>query len=377
VHNALRWWPPGTVHEAMFNNNSWCHAVFPKEFRADLRITITRGLMHYTFGPTALAYANRPAEFLETLRAAMALPAPAAPPDVDFMVYVDDGPAGLNFDDCGSYPPPLFAMAEAEDLLTPAVPDFSFSYYNQNTGGNGEEKLHYTELQQRILESSAARPYATRVRKLLWRGQLDEAHRIAFNGTMRARGDLYDAGLGVAPDEASKALPLADHSAFAVQLYLAGTGYSIRLKYLLATGSPVLVYVAKENGRWHEFYWRALIPWVHYVPLHHPDNLELLVRWLLDHPAEAARIGAAGQAYAREFLSHSSATCYWRTFFSEYTALLQGPAVLPAGANRILTDVSFPEFEQQVRQGHHAAMQAAQREKDAAAAAAAAKAPIL
>lgn len=63
---------------------------------------------------------------------------------------------------------------------------------------------------------------------------------------------------------------------------------------------------------WAEWYFARLEPMVHFVPVRE-DLSDLLgrSRWVVEHPQEAAAIGRAGQAFAREHLTRDAAVERW------------------------------------------------------------------
>jgi hypothetical protein len=101
-----------------------------------------------------------------------------------------------------------------------------------------------------------------------------------------------------------------------------GRGWSARLKLLLHSGRPVLV----QERPWHEWFWPALRPMEHYVPVRRDlSDLVERARWAREHPGHATRIGRAGQAFAREHLTRSAAVGVW----AQTLARLAGEGTLP------------------------------------------------
>jgi len=92
---------------------------------------------------------------------------------------------------------------------------------------------------------------------------------------------------------------------------MAGNGYSGRLRYLLASGSPVVYYMGSWRGRMHEYFFSRMEPWVHYVPAWHPEHVVQVVRYLLDNPDVAEEIGRRGQAFVERFLTPDAVSCYF------------------------------------------------------------------
>jgi Glycosyl transferase family 90 len=114
-----------------------------------------------------------------------------------------------------------------------------------------------------------------------------------------------------------------------------GRGYSARLKLLLHSGRPVLI----QERPWREWFWGELRPMEHFIPVRRDlSDLVERVRWAREHPDAAARIGAAGQAFARTRLRRADAVREWaRTLH----VLARQPAMpyAPRAQRRILDRV--------------------------------------
>ena len=89
--------------------------------------------------------------------------------------------------------------------------------------------------------------------------------------------------------------------------------FSSRIPVLLHTGRPVL-YVARAGLTWYEDSERnrhAIRPWVHFIPVRNDlADLASAARWVQEHPAEAAAIGARARQHALRYLSLDAATTY-------------------------------------------------------------------
>lgn len=145
-----------------------------------------------------------------------------------------------------------------------------------------------------------------------------------------ANADIFDLGFGENPELALTAgatppLPMAAHPQYAVQIYLSGNGYSARLKYLLATGSPVVYLMSSDFGRQYEWFLPAMRPGIEYLPVYSPQALADAVEYLLANPQVAQAMGAAGQAFVRQRLLTPSVQCWWRRFFHTLSPKLAQP----------------------------------------------------
>jgi hypothetical protein len=90
-----------------------------------------------------------------------------------------------------------------------------------------------------------------------------------------------------------------------------------RVPTILASGSVLLL-----QHRWQQFFYPAMKPWVHYVPLHN-DLSDLIERyyWLVDHPTQAKTIAENGQRFAREVLNPAALEGYFAEIINECSQL--------------------------------------------------------
>ena len=115
-------------------------------------------------------------------------------------------------------------------------------------------------------------------------------------------------------------LPLGDHGAYKYLLDTDGFTSAYKLQQLLATNSLVLHHASP----WRAFYYGALRPWAHYVPLwkSSADDAIRLLGWLHRHDELAHQIATNAQAFACDQLTQAGRLCYWRRALAEYAALL-------------------------------------------------------
>ena len=94
------------------------------------------------------------------------------------------------------------------------------------------------------------------------------------------------------------------------------TEYRIRTSYL----------VLHVGSDWEEFFYPALRPWLHYVPVEATaDQAELrsLLEFVQAHDAEMSEIGARGASFVEKHLTMATVSCYWKALLLQYTSLLQ------------------------------------------------------
>ena len=119
---------------------------------------------------------------------------------------------------------------------------------------------------------------------------------------------------------------LSDYSGFKYVVDLDGDGCSGRLSKLLDSGSVVLKpWAPPPAGGGFPFFYRALKPWTHFVPIE-PDlsNIVERVEYLRAHDSEARAIASAATAFAKRWLSPQAIDGYT-------LALLDGMARLQRG----------------------------------------------
>lgn len=208
------------------------------------------------------------------------------------------------------------AFSTAPGFLDVPVPDFLFDGWPQVGLGDFEDCV-------REAREAGASPAAAGV--IGWIGNCATHHsRSAFRAMAAGHPDLFDVrdvtwvpqpgevGLGTA---AGNAMSLAEQiRAWGVLIDVEGRGWSARLKLLLHSGRPVMI----QDRLWKEWFWPQLEPMVHFIPV--AADLSDVVeqaRWTVEHPEEAAAIGAAGQAFAAEHLTRAAAVERWRTVLSD------------------------------------------------------------
>ena len=80
------------------------------------------------------------------------------------------------------------------------------------------------------------------------------------------------------------------------------------------------------GSEWLEFFYPALKPWVHFIPV--PSNAEEgeilhLLEFVKEHQDLARGIAEAGAKFVEEQLKMEDVTCYWDKLIRTYTKLLK------------------------------------------------------
>jgi hypothetical protein len=215
--------------------------------------------------------------------------------------WPDFGPLAIHTRDFESAPDEYSYSKRHSTFRT--VPDFVFNAWPQ-AGLSDYEAV--TAAMRRAGQSPAAE------HRVGWIGVLDR-HPVRGRAALLAKEHpelLEVVGMQWRPSHPGEAkyLSLPDLvGRYAALLDMEGSGYSGRLKCLLWSGRPVLL----VHRAHREFFFDALEPWVHYVPV--ASDLSDLVarsRWVLERPEEARAIAAAAQGFAETHLTREA--CYRR-----------------------------------------------------------------
>lgn len=119
-----------------------------------------------------------------------------------------------------------------------------------------------------------------------------------------------------------KEVPLEEHCRYKFLFNFRGVAASFRFKHLFLCKSLVF-HVGNE---WMEFFYGALKPWVHYVPLDsNPTEQELedIIRFFREHDDLARDIAERGHRQIWEHLKMKDVHCYWRKLLRKYAKLLK------------------------------------------------------
>jgi protein glucosyltransferase len=79
------------------------------------------------------------------------------------------------------------------------------------------------------------------------------------------------------------------------------------------------------GNEWEEFFYPALRPWLHFIPVDSAASqadLQQLLEFLHGNDAHAREIAERGAAFLRQHLKFADIGCYWRRLLTSYAALL-------------------------------------------------------
>lgn len=266
---------------------------------------------------------------------------------------------------CRGWPIPLFTnarSASADGTIGAGglpLPDFTWAGW--------QKQQPWCQLSAQLQREAEARPWSGRDPRAFFAGGLDNGRdRKELRWLLRADAD---GGVGARAHEllrvrdvdagkwhrwaqfdtanrtgsvSAKQAPLPPSAACGhrVALSLAGFGYSSRIRQLLACGALV-VHVARED---EEFFMPALEPDRHLVVLRGRNAvgaqlLPTLERLRADERT-AARIAAAGQRFARRWLSFASVLAYVRRLLRTYAERFRGAVALTPGIDTRVTSAA-------------------------------------
>ena len=122
-------------------------------------------------------------------------------------------------------------------------------------------------------------------------------------------------------EDPSPEVSLEDHCKFKYLFNFRGVAASFRLKHLFMCNSLVL-HVGSE---WLEFFYPALKPWVHYVPVESyasSESIEDLLEFLRAHEKIAISIAQNGHLFVKDFLKMFDVEEYWAVLLTKYAQKL-------------------------------------------------------
>ncbi|GJQ82189.1 hypothetical protein Trydic_g6017 [Trypoxylus dichotomus] len=119
----------------------------------------------------------------------------------------------------------------------------------------------------------------------------------------------------------------ADHCKYKYLFNFRGVAASFRLKHILLCKSLVF-HVGNE---WLEFFYSALKPWIHYIPVDAKatkEDIKDLIEFVKDHDDIAKEIAENGYLMIWDNLKMKDVSCYWKKLLKQYAKLLKYEPVL-------------------------------------------------
>ncbi|KAG5896397.1 hypothetical protein JTB14_009602 [Gonioctena quinquepunctata] len=125
----------------------------------------------------------------------------------------------------------------------------------------------------------------------------------------------------------AKEVSFEDHCKYKYLFNFRGVAASFRFKHILLCKSLVF-HVGNE---WQEFFYPALRPWIHYIPVESnasKETIRELIDFAMYHDDVAKEIAENGYNMIWNNLKMSHVSCYWKTLIKNYAKLLNFKPVL-------------------------------------------------
>ena len=226
---------------------------------------------------------------------------------------------------------PLFSFSKTKDYGDIFYPAWTFW-----AGGPAISKYptgigRWDLMRKKLLSAASQWPWDKKHPKAFFRGSRTSGERDNLVLLSRDKPQLIDAAytknqawkskkdtLGLEP---AAEVSLEDHCQYKYLFNFRGVAASFRFKHLFLCGSLVL----HVGNDWLEFFYPALKPWVHYVPVDSKataKEIETLVLFLDSHEEIAKKIAEEGQRFVQNHLRMSDIEEYWVQLLTRYAAKL-------------------------------------------------------
>ncbi|XP_076812633.1 protein O-glucosyltransferase 1-like isoform X2 [Clavelina lepadiformis] len=251
-------------------------------------------------------------------------------PNMDLGINVHDWPRSMRHG--GKMEPlPVFSFSKVNvqhyDIMYPA-----WTFWQ---GGPAVSPLYPTglgrwDLMRKDLAKKAEEfPWDKKENIGFFRGSRTSAARDPLILLSREKPDLVDAQytknqawkskedtLGAEP---ASTIHLVDHCKYKYLFNFRGVAASFRLKHLFLCNSLVF-HVGDE---WLEFFYPALKPWVHYIPVSDKlKEVEELLLFAKENDDAVKQIASRGKKFIWNRLKMEDVSCYWSKLLKEYASLL-------------------------------------------------------
>eukprot|EP00117_Sycon_ciliatum_P021999 scpid85297/ scgid19107/ Protein O-glucosyltransferase 1; CAP10-like 46 kDa protein; KTEL motif-containing protein 1 len=248
-------------------------------------------------------------------------------PDMDIMINVYDHPQVPKY----SQPSPVFSFSRDSHFSDIMYPAWTFW-----SGGPAVWPLYPTglgrwDLQRDIITKRAdATPWSEKESKAFFRGSRTSSERDPlilysrkhpeFAAAAYTKNQAYRSKKDTLGEEPAEGVPLEDHCEYKYLFNFRGVAASFRFKHLFMCRS--LVFQVGEE--WLEFFYPALKPWVHYIPLDTDlKDFDEVLQFVREHDDVAQQIAERGYDFIWNNLQLSDVQAYWLQLLTDYAALLQ------------------------------------------------------
>lgn len=262
-------------------------------------------------------------------------------PDMEMSINVHDYPQSVRW----GPPLPVFSFSKVEsenwDIMYPA-----WTFWE---GGPAVWPIYPTGLgrwdqQREIIPKSASQyPWKKKHGKAFFRGSRTSADRDPLILLSRSQPDLVDAQytknqawksekdtLGLPP---ATEIKLEDHCPYKYLFNFRGVAASFRFKHLFLCESLVF-HVGDE---WMEFFYSALKPWVHYIPVKKDlSEARELIEFAQQNDKVVKEISERGRQFIWDHLDMDDVLCFWENLLIRYSKLLKWKPQLNTTYERVV-----------------------------------------
>lgn len=246
-------------------------------------------------------------------------------PNMDIAINVHDWPKSSKY----TSPLPVLSFSKVNthhwDIMYPAWTFWeggpALKLYPKGLG-------RWDVLRRDLNKKAKEIPWNSKEQTAFFRGSRTSAERDPLILLSRSKPSLVDAkytknqawrskddSLGQDPVED---VHLLDHCKYKYLFNFRGVAASFRLKHLFLCGSLVF-HVAED---WLEFFYPALKPWFHYIPVSTGmDETEDLLEFAKQNDALVSKIANRGRDFIWRNLRMSTVDSYWKKLLQEYGKL--------------------------------------------------------
>uniref|UniRef100_H2YN43 Glycosyl transferase CAP10 domain-containing protein n=1 Tax=Ciona savignyi TaxID=51511 RepID=H2YN43_CIOSA len=249
-------------------------------------------------------------------------------PDMDIAINVHDWPQSVKH---ATHPLPILSFSKNREHWDVMYPAWTFW-----EGGPAVWPIYKTGLgrwdlmRKLLLKKDKEFPWEKKQNIGFFRGSRTSGERDPLVLLSRAKPSLVDAQytknqawksdkdtIGAEPAEN---VHLSEHCQYKYLFNFRGVAASFRLKHLFLCGS--LVFHVGED--WLEFFYPALTPWVHYLPVSTSlGEAEDLIEFARENDEVVKKIAIRGKRFITKHLKMEDVSCYWRKLLLQYAKLLK------------------------------------------------------
>ncbi|KAI4464391.1 kdel lys-asp-glu-leu containing - related [Holotrichia oblita] len=255
-------------------------------------------------------------------------------PNMEFIVNTRDWPQIHK--QYGAFGP-VFSFSKSNDYYDIMYPAWAFweggPAIELYPKGIGRWDIHRKQLSKIADEI----PWEEKIEKAFFRGSRTSPERDPLVLLSREEPDLADAQytknqawktdadtLHAVP---ASEISFAEHCKYKYLFNFRGVAASFRFKHILLCKSLVF-HVGNE---WLEFFYPALKPWIHYIPVDAKatkSEIRELVEFVKNNDAIAREIAENGYQMIWDNLKMKDVSCYWKKLLKQYAKLLKYEPVM-------------------------------------------------